>query len=50
MATDILGVSGRAMIRRLIEGQDDAAELAELARGRLREKRPELREALRGHA
>jgi transposase len=49
VATDILGVSGRAMIRGLIEGQDDPAQLAELARGRLREKRPQLREALRGH-
>ena len=49
VATDILGVSGRAMIRALIDGQDDPAQLAELARGRLREKRPQLREALRGH-
>lgn len=49
VATDILGVSGTAMIRSLIGGQDDPAELAELARGRLREKLPALREALRGH-
>ena len=49
VATDILGVSGRAMIRALIDGQDDPAQLAELARGRLREKRPQLRQALRGH-
>lgn len=48
VATDILGVSGRAMIRALIEGRDDPDQLAELACGRLREKRPQLREALRG--
>ncbi len=48
VATDILGASGRAMIEALIDGRDDPAALAELARGRLREKRPQLREALRG--
>jgi len=49
VATDILGVSGREMIRALIGGQNDPAELAELARRRLRNKLPALREALRGH-
>ena len=49
VATDILGVSGRAMIRALIGGQEDPNQLAELARRRLRNKLPELREALRGH-
>jgi transposase len=49
VATDILGVSGLAMIRALIGGQDDPQQLAELARGRLRDKLPALREALRGH-
>jgi transposase len=49
VATDILGVSGQDMIRALIGGQDDPNQLAELARGRLREKLPALREALRGH-
>jgi transposase len=48
VAADVLGVSGRAMIRALIAGRDDPAELAELARGRMRAKRPQLREALRG--
>jgi transposase len=48
VATDVLGVSGRAMIRALIAGQDDPAELAELARRRLRRKLPELRAALQG--
>jgi transposase len=48
VATDVLGVSGRAMIRALISGQDDPKELAELARRRLRRKLPELQAALRG--
>jgi transposase len=48
VATDVLGVSGRAMIRALIRGQDDPKELAELARGRLRRKLPGLQAALRG--
>ena len=48
VATDVLGVSGRAMIRALIAGQEDPEELAELARRRLRRKLPELRAALRG--
>jgi transposase len=49
VAADILGVSGRAMLRALIAGGDDPAVLAELARGRMRSKLPALREALRGH-
>lgn len=49
VATDVLGVSGRQMIRALIGGHNDPDGLAELARGRLRNKMPELREALRGH-
>ena len=48
VATDVLGVSGRAMIRALIAGQEDPEELAELARQRLRRKLPALRTALRG--
>jgi transposase len=48
VASDTLGVSGREMIRALIAGQDDAAELAGLARGRLRSKVPQLRAALEG--
>lgn len=49
VATDVLGVSGRAMIQALIAGQDDSRQLAELARRRLRRKLPQLTEALRGH-
>jgi transposase len=48
VASDLLGVSGRAMLRALVAGERDPTVLAELARGRLRTKRPELREALRG--
>jgi transposase len=48
VAADVLGVSGRAMLRALLAGERDPKVLAELARGRLRSKLPELREALRG--
>jgi transposase len=48
VATDVLGVSGRAMLAELVQGQDDPEALAEQARGRLRAKIPRLREALRG--
>ena len=48
VAADILGVSGRAMLKALVAGQRDPGVLAELARGRLRAKLPQLRHALRG--
>ena len=48
VATDILGVSGRAMLDALVAGTTDPDVLAELARGRLRAKIPALREALEG--
>jgi transposase len=48
VATDILGVSGRAMIEALIAGERDPQLLAELARGRMRVKRAALVEALTG--
>jgi transposase len=48
VASDTLGVSGRAMIRALIEGRGEPGELASLARGRLRAKLPELTSALEG--
>ena len=46
--SDILGVSGRQILQRLAAGQSDPAALAELARGPLRAKLPELRQALAG--
>ncbi len=48
VATDILGVSGRAMIERIIRGETDPERLAEEARGRLKQKVIPLRGALRG--
>ncbi len=48
VASDILGVSGRAMIEALIAGNRDPAGLADLAKRRLRSKIPELTEALNG--
>jgi transposase len=48
VATDILGVSGRAMLDALCQGTTDPELLAELARGKLRKKLPALKEALEG--
>ena len=48
VASDILGVSGRAMLDALVSGTTDPEVLAELARGQLRKKIPALREALVG--
>jgi transposase len=48
VASDVLGRSGRAMLAALVAGSDDAAVLAELARGRLRSKIPQLQAALTG--
>jgi len=46
--TDLLGVSGRAMIEALIAGQRNPQALAELARGRARTRRAALEQALHG--
>src|SRR3954468_22379263 len=46
--SDLLGVSGRAMLDALVNGTTDPALLADLARGRMRSKLPALREALEG--
>src|SRR5688572_28176631 len=46
--SDILRVSGRAMIEALIAGEIDPDTLAELANRRLKASREQLREALRG--
>jgi transposase len=48
VARDPLGVSGRALIRGLITGRDDAGALAEKARARRRAKIPQWRPALQG--
>ncbi len=49
VATQITGVSGRAILAALIDGQHDPAQLAELAKGRLRNKIERLTEALEGN-
>ena len=48
VATDIVGVSGRAMLAALAAGERDPAALADLAQKRLRTKTPQLVEALTG--
>jgi len=48
VASDVLGKSGRAMLRAIIAGETDPATLAELALGRLRKQLPRLRPALTG--
>lgn len=49
VVTDIDGVSGRAIVQALIDGQTDATALAALAKGRLRKKLATLREAVTGN-
>jgi transposase len=48
VATDVMGVSGRAMLDQIVQGQADPAVLAELAKGRLRDKLDLLQKALSG--
>jgi transposase len=52
VASDVFGTSGRAMLAALLaallSGEQDVAAMAALARGRLRAKRPALRQALAG--
>jgi len=48
VATDIMGLSGRQMLAALVSGSQDAAAMAALAKGRLRDKIPQLEEALQG--
>ena len=46
VASNVVGVSGRAMIEAIVAGERDPGVLAELAQARLRRKIPELRQAL----
>jgi len=48
VATDVLGVSGRAMLASIAAGEDDPRVLARKAKGRLRAKAQALGEALQG--
>ena len=49
VASAVMGVSGRAMIQALLEGEKDSVQIADLARRSLRGKIPELQKALEGH-
>ena len=48
VASNVVGVSGRRMLEEIVRGQDDPAQLADLAQRRLRAKIPQLQEALYG--
>ena len=48
VASDVLGVSGRAMIEAIIAGTEDPVQLADLAKRKLRAKLPQLEAALAG--
>jgi transposase len=48
VASDVLGASGLAMLEALAQGCDDPEALAEMAKGRLRSKKPQLQKALEG--
>jgi len=48
VVTSVVGVSGRAILAAIIACQTDATQMAELAKGRLRDKRDELSKALEG--
>jgi transposase len=48
VATDLFGVSGRRMLKAVVEGKRDAGWMADYARGTLRGKRKDLERALEG--
>jgi transposase len=47
--SNVLGCSGRAMLKAIVAGEDNPERLAALAQGTARKKSAELREALRAH-
>jgi transposase len=49
VASSLTTVSARAMLAAMIEGETDARVLAEMAKGRMRRKIPDLAQALEGH-
>ena len=49
VVSNVAGASGRAILAALLGGEEDAAVLADLAKGRLRQKRDQLERALVGH-
>lgn len=48
VASNVVGVSGHAILEAMVSGMEDTGALAELAKGILRKKREALEEALRG--
>lgn len=48
VATDIMGVSGRAILEALLSGEMTPEQMAELTRGRMRNKKKEMQAALEG--
>jgi transposase len=48
VVSNVAGVSGRALLAALLDGEEDVALLADLAKGKLRKKRDELERALSG--
>lgn len=48
VASEVLGVSGRLILRALLEGNKDPKQLAELAQGKLKSKKAELEKVLEG--
>ena len=48
VATDTLGASGRTMLEAMVDGEASSERLAEMAQGKLRNKIPELQQALEG--
>jgi transposase len=48
VVSDVMGVTGRAILAELVQGQSDPALMAELAKGRLRDKQDLLEKALSG--
>ena len=48
VASDVFGASGRAMLQAMMQGQNDAGDLANLSKGILRRKIPQLQQALEG--
>ena len=48
VATDVMGASGRAMLKAIVKGESDPEKLANLAEARLRNKMAELKKALKG--
>lgn len=48
VATDWLGVSGRSILSRMLDGEENSTKLADLCRGRLRDKIPQMQLAVEG--